>query len=698
MNKVLKYTLYGVGGAVLLVGAAAGYLAATFNPNDYKDEIVRAVKDSKQRTLKLDGDIRLSFFPKLGAELGRVALSEYRSEQPFASVEALHASLALMPLLHGEAVVDEVSVSGLKATLVKRKDGSFNIDDLLSGGGESSGSKVKFDIAGVQVANAELDYLDEASGARYDLHALTLSTGRIANGATSPLQLSVQIKANQPKLDVTVQAKTQLTLDLDRKHHKLAGLELQASGTALDIANLAVKVAGDVDADLGAQAIRADRLTMSATGVQAGNPFDAKLDVPSLVLEGEQFSAERLQLMARLNGANAIAATLTLPKLSGTAQSFGSQALTLAFDATGDKLPGKHVSSTMRGGFDFNSEKQVFDLVLAGGLLQSQVKAKVAVSNFADPFIRFDADVDQFDADLYFPPGNPPKGKEPEQPFDLSALKALNLEGKLHLGALTAARIKSRDIVVGVKARRGMVTIAPFSARLYGGGMSGAVSVNAAPQIPVFTVNQTLTGIDVAPLLKDAADFDTLEGHGTVGLNVTATGNKVSALKKSLNGNVALNLADGAIKGINIAKKLRDVGIGGKSQTQDANKAEKTDFSELKASFKVSNGVAHNDDLSMKSPLLRLSGNGDIDIGNDRMNYLAKATLVKTLEGQGGQDNLAGLTVPVRAQGPFTALKYSLDFAAAVSDSTKQKIQAKKEEVKTRLQDELKGGLKGLFR
>jgi hypothetical protein len=33
-----------------------------------------------------------------------------------------------------------------------------------------------------------------------------------------------------------------------------------------------------------------------------------------------------------------------------------------------------------------------------------------------------------------------------------------------------------------------------------------------------------------------------------------------------------------------------------------------------------------------------------------------------------------------------------------VSDSTKQKIQAKKEEVKTRLQDELKGGLKGLFR
>ena len=137
---------------------------------------------------------------------------------------------------------------------------------------------------------------------------------------------------------------------------------------------------------------------------------------------------------------------------------------------------------------------------------------------------------------------------------------------------------------------------------------------------------------------------------------------------------------------------------GAKAQTQSANSAEKTDFSELKATFKVKNGVAHNDDLSMKSPLLRLIGVGDIDIGNDRMDYVAKATLAKTLEGQGGRDDVGGITVPVRAKGPFGDLKYTLDFGAMVGEAAKQKVEATKEKAKTKVQEQLKGRLPGVFR
>lgn len=122
----------------------------------------------------------------------------------------------------------------------------------------------------------------------------------------------------------------------------------------------------------------------------------------------------------------------------------------------------------------------------------------------------------------------------------------------------------------------------------------------------------------------------------------------------------------------------------------------------MKASFKVTQSVAHNDDLLMKSPLLRLSGVGDIDIGNDSINYLARATLAKTLEGQGGSDQVGGLTVPVRLSGPFTNLKYKLEFESMVSEATKQKIEAKKDEIKaeikTEIQNKLKSKLKGLFK
>ena len=85
--------------------------------------------------------------------------------------------------------------------------------------------------------------------------------------------------------------------------------------------------------------------------------------------------------------------------------------------------------------------------------------------------------------------------------------------------------------------------------------------------------------------------------------------------------------------------------------------AQKTDFTELKATFNVKNGVAHNNDLSMKSPLLRVGGEGDIDIGNDRLNYVLKATLVATTSGQGGKNatDLSGLTVPVKLTGALGA-------------------------------------------
>lgn len=739
MNKILKYSLVGAGSVLGIAVAGAAYVAATFDPNDYKEQIIKAVKDAKQRDLKLDGDIKLTFFPSIGANLGKVSLSEFKSSTEFAAIEGASVSLALMPLLSKQVVVDEVSLSGVKAHLVKRKDGSTNIDDLLSKdeSKQSDGEQVKFDIASVHIANTELSYSDEGTGASYAVKDFNLSTGRIANGVPSKVVLSANVQANQPKLDISTSLKTTLTFDLEKKIYQVEGLDLQAKGAALDISNLVLQANGDASANLGTQEFSAQKLTISANGVKGKDTFDAKLDAPALTLTKDKFSGDKLTLNAKLDGAiGKLVASLSLPGVEGNAQAFKVSALTLDVDmqqpeqafkvkltsplsgnfeaqqfnlsnlslavsATGDKLPNKSVSSEMKGSVQVDASKQNVQADLAGGLLQSQVKAKLGVNGFADPAIHFDIDVDQFDADLYMPKKTAEaKPNEPEQPLDLSALRKLNLDGSLRIGSLKVANVKSSNVRLDVKAHGGHVSVAPLSANLYQGSVNGSLSINAVA-VPSIAISQTLSGVNVAALTKDAADFDTLEGKGNIGLNLTMQGSTVSAMKKALNGSMSLNLADGAIKGINIAKKLRDAkGMLGKgnAQTSSADQSEKTDFSELKATFKVNSGVAHNDDLSMKSPLLRLSGNGDINIGNDSMNYLAKATLAKTLEGQGGADSVGGLTVPVRVSGPFADLKYTLDFGAMVGEAAKQKIEAKKEEVKAKVQDKLKDSLKGLFR
>jgi AsmA protein len=734
MNKIVKYGLLGAGAVVGVAVAVAVYLAATFNPNDYKDYIIQTVKNKKQRTLHLDGDIKLTFFPRIGANLGRLSLSEYKSDQQFASVDSARVSLELLPLLSKQVVVDEVAVSGLTANLIKYKDGTTNIDDLLGRDDKprDSNQPVKFDIASVSIKKTSLNYRDEGTGAQYAVHDLNLKTGRIANGVPGKIDLSAAVQGNQPKLDINTQLVTTLTFDLDRQFYQMADMDLQISGSALDISNLKITAGGDASVNLSTQEYGMNKFELNAKGVKARAPFEVALDAPALSMTKDKFSAEHLKLNANLDSGNIVAA-VSLPDLSGNAQSFKVSSLaldldvqlpdqtfkvklasplsgnfetrqlnlsnlTVAVNALFDKLPGKPVNSEMKGSMQVDGTRQTVQANLAGGLLQSQVVAKIGVKGFSSPSIQFDVDVDQFDADLYLPKKTGAKVNQPEQPFDLSALRALNLEGSLRIGKLKVANIKSSGVRLDVKAHKGQVNVSPLSANLYQGSMKGTLAVNAAA-VPVITVDQKLSGVDVAALTQDAANFDTLEGRGNVAMNLSMWGNTVSAMKKAMNGNLSLNLNDGAIKGINVAKSLRDAqGMLGRAQTQAANQSEKTDFSELRASFKINNGVAHNDDLSMKSPLLRVAGAGDIDIGQSSMNYLARATLAKTLEGQGGRDNVAGITVPVRVSGPFADLKYTLDFGALVNEAARQKVEAAKQEIKTKAQDQLKNSLKGLFR
>jgi len=183
-------------------------------------------------------------------------------------------------------------------------------------------------------------------------------------------------------------------------------------------------------------------------------------------------------------------------------------------------------------------------------------------------------------------------------------------------------------------------------------------------------------------------------------LDLAAQGGTPAAMKKSLSGTASLRLKDGAMQGINLAQSLRNwksfLPGQGTAQTDAPNK---TDFSDLSARFKIAHGVVHNDDLTASAPFLRLSGSGDIDLGAERINYLLKARLVATTEGQGSKqdDPTSGLTVPVRLIGTFAAPDWKIEFPNLLPDTSglKAKITEKKEALTAQVKDKLMGNLLG---
>jgi AsmA protein len=120
-------------------------------------------------------------------------------------------------------------------------------------------------------------------------------------------------------------------------------------------------------------------------------------------------------------------------------------------------------------------------------------------------------------------------------------------------------------------------------------------------------------------------------------------------------------------------------------------KSAKTLFGEGKASFKLRNGVAHNDDLALKTTVLRVTGKGDVDIGHSDLDYNAKIIFAKTEQGKTA-------TLPLNISGGFDDLKFKADYSALLADVAKQKLDERKDELRAKAREELKKSLKGLIK
>ena len=99
--------------------------------------------------------------------------------------------------------------------------------------------------------------------------------------------------------------------------------------------------------------------------------------------------------------------------------------------------------------------------------------------------------------------------------------------------------------------------------------------------------------------------------------------------------------------------------------------SEKTDFSELSATFEIANGIAQNHDLQLVSPMLRVTGTGTAHMPERTVDYTVKPKLVASLEGQQGDDKLSGIEVPVRISGSWDKPKYQADLKGVLADPHK---------------------------
>ncbi len=281
-------------------------------------------------------------------------------------------------------------------------------------------------------------------------------------------------------------------------------------------------------------------------------------------------------------------------------------------------------------------------------------------------------------------PGATPAPTSPgtaDAPIDFDGLRAI--DGNLSFAAGTFAYRQYEVVDARMEAvlDDGVLRISRLTGRTWGGTVAASGSVVAGSQR--FVVKLDADGVDINELLNDVARKDLLEGRGRVQADIATHGATLAAMRSNLAGGVSFRLRDGAIKGINLAQTLRQAKAA-LSMRQDAvsqaRQTEKTDFSELSASARISDGIARSDDLDLKSPFLRVGGSGTFDIGKGRIDYTARTTLTASATGQGGADlgALRGVTIPVSLSGPFEAIDWNVRWsevaASAVTNALRDKL------------------------
>ena len=242
--KALKIVLGVVAGLVLLLVVAAVLVASFFDPNDYKGYATEAFQARTGRTLALDEDLTLSFFPWLAVETGGITIGNAAGfgDQPFATIERAGARVKLIPLLSGQFEIGTVELDGLTLNLARDAALSGNWEDLaqIANGtappapeAPATSAPRAFELAGVRIREGNVYWRENTTELRYTVTGLDVSTGAIATGEPIDLDLAMQLRDELNALTVAVDASASVQVGAG----PVAVRDLTADVTVTDAAN-----------------------------------------------------------------------------------------------------------------------------------------------------------------------------------------------------------------------------------------------------------------------------------------------------------------------------------------------------------------------------------------------------------------------------------------------------------------------------
>ena len=616
MGRAIKWII-GILAAIIVILIIVVYVfLASYDFNDLKPRITKAVKDATGRELNIGGDIDLAigFTPSLVLTNIAFQNAPWGSRPEMVKLKRFEVQVALLPLISRKIEIKRFVLVEPDILIERDKKGRSNLAFEGARKGELKGDEEEKPSEGttlpvlafnkLEIMKGRLTYRDAGSGKTTNVHLDNLIAS--AAGMNSPVDFTLDGGLDQTTFYLTGTLGPLASVTDPKK-----AWPLKVTAKALDAT---VTLDGSI------------KDTRTQSGIDMG--FNVRVNdwaaLSKFIGQPVPFK-EGLELTGRAGDVGPKSYKVSDLKISlGTNRIAGSI------------------------GIDIKKKTPNLDVALSSENLDLR------------PFLSKGGEKKPPEEKQEKSPGK----KDRVFPSDpLPPLDTLNqVEGnfKIRFGKVILPQLVLHDLSMDTTMRKGRLHVHPLKAVIGGGALDGDMALTPRDKKADIDARLSIKGFDLEKMLKELDITEMVEGSLDVDIDLQGRGGSMAAIMADLNGHTSVIMNGGSIK-----NKYIDL-LGGdisSSVLRLLNPAkEKKDYTAINcmvSRFDIKKGLANSTALVLDTERMSVAGEGDIDLGSEKLNLAIKPM---PKEGVGGFSlSLGELAKPFKLGGTLAKPALAID-------------------------------------
>lgn len=656
--RLLRYTAFGILTLVLAGLLALSYLVLTFEPDDYRDDLINLVEEQTGRAFTIDGSLDLHLNPPLvGFEVHDISFDNPPGfgQEPMLTAKRVEAYLQVIPLLLGELRIRSVLLDGLQLRLRRKSNGHTNWSDLLADKDAPSpnpsdpGKATGIDLAEIHLTDGTIAIWDELRNRRLRGSHLDLNLKNLTSGGNVQVALNGELMAwLDTRAESRINAQVQMTTDLALKDggEKIAGEDL----------NMTLELTGP------AFAFMRINPTIEAESFRWDQASDTlRLDGTEATVEGAQLRLAPLEVKSLSEK----------PELTGHVEGTGVDVLhwLALWNEEVPTLEDPTALRFLKWQGDLRIHPQGVQLSGLDAVLDSTpIRGELSLLDFDRPRVALDLQVGEIDLDRYLPQDQEAETEEKPDAEDVASpkpsslpvdwLRQQRLVAKVALERLHWQGLQFAETHAQMTANQGLWEVESLNGRINDGTVEASAELDVSGGIPLYRLDLKLEQMELGRMIAlfDEHGHTPIEGTTDLNLAFNARGHRMATLWPSLTGFASLTVRNGVLQVGGVAQAVEAAVAALQGRPSETTSQGKLPFDLLLASWDANDGRLTSRELKLNAGAISLDGLGYIDLPHSSIDYQLNVWSGDSLR------------IPVRIRGPFDNLSHSLDMSSLVEE------------------------------